>query len=228
MIAKTCKICGKLFKIRPCLINTRKHCSRKCYCESLKGKPSGNKDKKIEKICEVCGTVFYIVPSKINKRKRCSQKCYWESLKGKSTWNKGKKPSEEIRKKQRESRKNRFVGPNACHWKNGRTISHGYVMIYKPNHPFVYKNNYIKQSRHVMEKYLGRFLTSAETVHHINSKKSDDNIKNLYLFPDQSAHTYFHTLIRSGKIPPGTNPANYANGLFSFKCTYKVPSEIVI
>ncbi len=59
--------------------------------------------------------------------------------------------------------------------------SNGYVVIYKPKHPFSNKSGCILEHRLVMEKQLGRYLTSKERVHHRNAIKTDNRIKNLEL-----------------------------------------------
>ena len=43
-----------------------------------------------------------------------------------------------------------------------------------------------------MEKYLGRFLTKKETVHHEDENKANDNINNLRLFENTGQHTKYH------------------------------------
>lgn len=74
-------------------------------------------------------------------------------------------------------------GKNHWRWKGGETISwNGYVLIKSPHHPFVPKIGYIRRSRLVTEKCLGRYLTKEEAIHHINRIKTDDRPENLYLF----------------------------------------------
>ena len=68
-------------------------------------------------------------------------------------------------------------------WKGGERIeTGGYVELYIPSHPKARINGYVKKHRVVMEKYLGRYLTNEENVHHINGNKLDNNIKNLELW----------------------------------------------
>lgn len=79
----------------------------------------------------------------------------------------------------------------SANWKGGSKRTGGYIFLYSPNHPFSVKR-YVKRSRLVMEKHLGRYLTSKEVVHHISRDKQDDRIENLQLFATQSTHRIFH------------------------------------
>jgi len=68
-------------------------------------------------------------------------------------------------------------------WKGGR-IKHcgGYIYIRKKEYPCFNKNGYVFEHRLIMEKYLGRYLTSDETIHHINGIKDDNRLENLEIF----------------------------------------------
>lgn len=50
-----------------------------------------------------------------------------------------------------------------------------------PDHPYANSNHYVLEHRLVMEKHLGRYLVKGEDVHHINSNRKDNKIKNLRL-----------------------------------------------
>ena len=58
---------------------------------------------------------------------------------------------------------------------------HWYVRVTKPDHPRASKRGLVKRPVLVMEKYLGRYLTPEEEVHHINAIMTDDRIENLVL-----------------------------------------------
>lgn len=76
---------------------------------------------------------------------------------------------------------------------NGKTTSwNGYILIRQPNHPFHNSRSYVRRSRLVMEKHLGRFLKPKERVHHRNEIKTDDRIKNFIVFKNIGYHTVFH------------------------------------
>lgn len=72
-------------------------------------------------------------------------------------------------------------GKSNPNWKNGRFITNdGYVKVYAPAHPNKV-GNYMLEHRLIMEKYLGRYLTSNEVVNHKNRVKDDNKRKNLGL-----------------------------------------------
>lgn len=101
----------------------------------------------------------------------------------------GYKHSKKAKKKISEAQK----GSKHPNWKGGQCKdSCGRILIMKYGHPFAQCRGYIRRSRLVMEKKLGRYLKAEEIVHHINSIVDDDRPKNLQLFPNQSAHTRFH------------------------------------
>jgi len=74
-----------------------------------------------------------------------------------------------------------LLGPESANWKGGRRIEDGYVLIYKPKHPYAPKDKYVQEHRLVMEKRLGRYLKKGEIVHHINGKRDDNEDENLFL-----------------------------------------------
>ena len=62
----------------------------------------------------------------------------------------------------------------------GYTITwNGYKMVKCPNHPHCDGKGYIREHILVMEKYLGRYLTEDEVVHHIDENKANNVFTNL-------------------------------------------------
>lgn len=161
----------------------------------IKRKKSGNgasywKGKKLSK--EHCEKL-----SEAHKGKKLSPETI-QKLKGRISWNKGKKMSEETR--QKVIKNSAMRGKKPANWNGGKRIENGYIMVLKKNHPFRKKDGYIKRSRLVMEKHIGRYLTPEEVVHHKGVKylidsvknKQDDRIENLKLFKNNSEHLKFH------------------------------------
>ena len=92
-------------------------------------------------------------------------------------------------------RKAKIGKPNFRKKTMGRyKTSEGYILIYSPNHPYRNNKNYILEHRLIMEKYLGRFLTKIEEVHHINGIGNDNRLENLKLFGSKNEHIRFHKL----------------------------------
>lgn len=50
----------------------------------------------------------------------------------------------------------------------------------------------VPEHRHIMEQHLGRRLEDSERVHHINMRKRDNRIENLYLCQSDDVHSRAH------------------------------------
>jgi hypothetical protein len=78
-------------------------------------------------------------------------------------------------------------GSNSNAWKGGRRQAYnGYILIYvSPEDSLRCMTNgngsYVGEHRIVMARYIGRPLTSKESVHHINGDVADNRIENLQL-----------------------------------------------
>lgn len=56
--------------------------------------------------------------------------------------------------------------------------------------------SYVLEHRLVMARHIGRALKTPEVVHHENEVKTDNDIANLRLFPDQAAHQAYHAALQ--------------------------------
>lgn len=83
----------------------------------------------------------------------------------------------------------------------------GYVRAFFREHPHANKG-FVLLHRLVMEAHLGRYLNTAEVVHHINEVKSDNRLENLYLCSAEE-HVQIHnryrhnSLAKRGRIAQG-------------------------
>ena len=62
------------------------------------------------------------------------------------------------------------------------------------------KRTILWEHREVVKKYLERRLKKREIIHHINFKRDNNRIENLYLFPNDNLHQKYHYLYRRKKI----------------------------
>jgi uncharacterized protein (DUF1330 family) len=152
--------------------------------------------------CDNCGKTYirkYILVKNLAHH-FCSRKCYgeWKIENSKGVNNPFYNRShtletiEKIRKKQK--------GSNNKGWKGGKTTRHGYIVVKAYNHPQRDANNYIREHRLVMEKFLGRYLKPEEIVHHINGIKDDNRIENLMLFANNVEHIKYHSLLKEQAV----------------------------
>lgn len=79
----------------------------------------------------------------------------------------------------------------------GRVFVSGYWYLYMPDHPNAIKEGrYIAEHRFILEKKIGRLLTSDEISHHKNGIKTDNRPSNLEL-KTISEHNRLHANERS-------------------------------
>ena len=90
-------------------------------------------------------------------------------------------------------------GKNHPKWKGGRRFnSYGYILIHSPDHPYRNNDNCVLEHRLIMERKIGRYLTSKDHVHHINGNITDNRVENLELMT-RSQHIGFHSKKRYPK-----------------------------
>lgn len=158
----------------------------------------------LTKQCLVCGNNFTPQSTQVKRGKGlyCSCKCFASTRIGVprsieirekiSKEHLGKHPSKETRLKMSLSKKGKFTRESNPRWKGGGCISHGYILIFKPEHPLADCNGRVPEHRLIMEKSIGRFLDRKEFIHHINRNKQDNRIENLQIM-DSSSHAKLHS-----------------------------------
>lgn len=168
----------------------------------------------LSKKCVICGDIYYRDTDQTykawDKRKCCSQECGFIFLKqnptsgqfkkGHKSWIKGLKIQTNTGRTHFTSE--RMKGSKNPRWKGGKLKQAGYIMILCPNHPFSGVKGYVMEHRLIAEKYLKRYLTKKEIVHHINQKRNDNRPENLYLCKNIKEHKFFHRKIT---LPPISN-----------------------
>ena len=108
---------------------------------------------KIKRTCQICKKKFMAVPSrlKVNGARVCSRKCHF-------SW-------QRIRPQ--------IYGNKHHNWKGGRSIQNGYIYLKKAY------GKAVGEHRLIMTEFLGRKLSRAEHVHHLNGNRLDNRIENL-------------------------------------------------
>ena len=83
-------------------------------------------------------------------------------------------------------------GKDAPGWKGGKiTDSDGYIRIYCRTHKYKDCHGYVREHRLILEKFLGRYITMDEVVHHKDGNRSNNNLLNLQLVT-KAEHNTIH------------------------------------
>ena len=80
-----------------------------------------------------------------------------------------------------------------------------YLYEFCPAHPKANKWGHIQQHRLVVELHLGRFLTTDESVHHIDLNPHNNSIENLVVLSRSEHYAIHRKLEREAKYPPLTH-----------------------
>lgn len=70
-------------------------------------------------------------------------------------------------------------GDKHPYWKGGLQNDHGYLAIYRPDHPNSTKRGIVKLHRYLYEKYHNCCLLKYTEIHHINGNILDNRKENL-------------------------------------------------
>lgn len=177
-----CKECNKEFEF---IRKKRIFCSDKCARENRKLKeipeikkcPTCNLDKSRKE--------FWISKGKASGLHFECKLCGSERLKNKpEEW----KSKEKIRTRIKGRKKLGLSTDLSISYKRARnmdkwkSISNGYIVIGRPNHPNARKSGMMFEHVFVMSEYLKRPLAKHENVHHKNGLRYDNRIENLELW----------------------------------------------
>ena len=185
-----CDNCGEEIKTYRPNKENRIHyfCCKKCESEFRK------KETSLNAVCTVCGKPYHVKPKDLKTTKYCSRKCQNEA---KKTYMKGN-----------GNHQYGLTGDNNSSWKGGRKISsYGYVLIWKPEHPFANGDGNVFEHRLVAEKYLlddensvvingKKYLSKEYCIHHIDFDRTNNKPENLMVMKNTD-HMSLHSTLRT-------------------------------
>lgn len=205
---KACQRCSKPFQAHNRTQAIRnKTCGPECVRATIASARSGarppeTQSGKVQLTCSVCGEDFF------RNRKHaervniatCSRRCNGtlrgralvaHAHKGRANW--GQDAVKAFRQ--------RMTGPANPSWKGGLTYRNRKGAY--ANQPIKYvrcppgflsmarKDGYVMEHRLMVATAMGRVLTRAETVHHVNHDATDNRLENLILFATNGQHKAF-------------------------------------
>jgi hypothetical protein len=203
---KTCLNCSKPF---PALTKEQairnKSCGSECSATLIGAANSGASPVethagKAKMTCAVCGTEFYRNAKHVARVAvpTCSRQCNG-ALRGAEWKTHAHKGHVAWSASSTTALKERFTGPSNPSWKGGVTYRRrrgNYVSVRYVRCPPEYAamartDGYVMEHRLVVARHLGRALSRAECVHHINHDPLDNRLENLMLFASNQDHKLF-------------------------------------
>lgn len=162
-IQRFCNQCGRSFAWKP-FYGIGRYCSK--ACKDLAPKPRLRKTVP----CDECGASLERLQNSKLKHAFCNQKC-------------------RARFFARE-----HEGAKSPIWRGGRSRHNaGYIRVrVGRSHPMASRDGYVLEHRLIMSERLGRPLSAAEVVHHINHDRKDNRPEDLALFANHSEHRKHH------------------------------------
>ena len=147
----------------------------------------------ISLVCQQCGKTFSVFPSRVKEgRKFCSRRCYISAP----------QPREAVEKRRKSN-----IGKRH-NYKGFSFDKNGYKCVYKPEHPASSLAGYVFEHRLIAEKALGRHLDTSEVLHHIDGNPRNNDVSNLFVFENQSAHLSFHRFCENNPFLKTWIPSN--------------------
>ena len=90
-----------------------------------------------------------------------------------------------------------MFGKRSANWKGGRLLrKDGYILLFRPDHPYADRDGYVLEHRLILEKEFGRILLPTEIVHHIDLDKQNNDPSNLKMFDNLGDHLAYHRRLR--------------------------------
>lgn len=184
-----CRWCGKRIEYWPS--QDRQFCSVPCRAANRARLQMPTKPRTGAMVpCKRCGTEFWRIVSNTDAQ-YCSRKCHAESMRQPATVKACRvcgstmtlKPSQSGR--QFCSRSCMGLGAivrpleRQHNGKPARKDKAGYVLLWEPTHPNKSMKGWQYEHRLVVERAIGRYLSSDEQVDHINQVKDDNRSENL-------------------------------------------------
>jgi hypothetical protein len=198
-----CANCGKLTQKYD--TQASKYCSHGCYAEA-------KTKNRFPKQCPVCNAAFDGAIAQIYCSKTCKSKRDHQAERGQykvvcpdcsveRTVTKPPRRQTLCSKCAAQVTKNKrphTFGSTSPAWKGGRRIDgYGYIKVHIPGHPFADSTNYVREHLAVATEAYGENYVREHggCIHHINGKKQDNRLENLWVCTSEQNNEYNRQLL---------------------------------